>query len=41
VRIPKLEYICDVKVYLGKQSEDAVDDLTTTHGTVLQLVRRV
>lgn len=40
MRILKLEYICDVKVYLAKESEDAMDDLTTAHGTVLQLVRR-
>jgi hypothetical protein len=38
VRILKLEYVCDVKMYLGKQSKVATDYLTTTHGTVLQLV---
>jgi hypothetical protein len=30
-----------MKVYLGKQREDAAGDVTATHGTVLQLVRRV
>jgi hypothetical protein len=30
-----------MKVYLGKQRKDAAGDVTATHGTVLQLVRRV
>jgi hypothetical protein len=30
-----------MKVYLGKQREDAAGDVTATHGTDLQLVRRV
>jgi hypothetical protein len=30
-----------MKVYLGKQRGDVAGDLTATHGTVLQLVRRV
>jgi hypothetical protein len=34
-------YTYDMKVYLGKQREDAARGVTATHGTVLQLVRRV
>jgi hypothetical protein len=30
-----------MKVNLGKHHEDAAGDMTVTHGTVLQLVRRV
>jgi hypothetical protein len=30
-----------MKMYLGKQREDAAGDVTATHGTVQQLVRRV
>jgi hypothetical protein len=29
-----------MKVYLGKQREDAAGDVTAIHGAVLQLVRR-
>jgi hypothetical protein len=36
-----LGYTYDMNVYLGKQSDDAAGDVTATHGTVLQLVRRV
>jgi hypothetical protein len=36
-----LGYTYDMKVYLGKQREDAAGDVTATHGTVLRLVRRV
>jgi hypothetical protein len=31
----------DMKVYFGKRSKDASGNMTTAHGTVLQLVRRV
>jgi hypothetical protein len=30
-----------MKVYLGKQRKDAMGNVTTIHGTALQLVRRV
>jgi hypothetical protein len=30
-----------MKVYLGKHRKDAAGNVTATHGTVLQLVRRV
>jgi hypothetical protein len=36
-----LGYTYDMKVYLGKQREDAAGNVTATHGTVLQLVRRL
>jgi hypothetical protein len=31
----------DIRAYLGKQHQDATADVTPTHGTVLQLVRKV
>jgi hypothetical protein len=31
----------DIKLYLGKHHEDASGNVTATHGTVQQLVRRV
>lgn len=36
-----LGYTYDMSVYLGKQKELATEDITATHGTVLQVVRRV
>jgi hypothetical protein len=36
-----LGHTYDMKAYLGKQREDAAGDVTATHGTALQLVRRV
>ena len=36
-----LGYTYDMSVYLGKQKQHATNEITATHGTVLQLVRRV
>jgi hypothetical protein len=36
-----LGHTYDMNVYLGKQRKNAAGDVTATHGTVLQLVRRV
>lgn len=34
-------YTCYMTIYLGKQNQQAHGDVSATHGTVLQLVRRV
>ena len=34
-------YTCAMRVYLGKDSQSATDDMTTTHATVGHLTRRV
>jgi hypothetical protein len=36
-----LGYTYDMSVYLGKQRQNATAQITATHGTVLQLIRRV
>ena len=36
-----LGYTYDMSVYLGKQKQYATAEITATHGTVLQLIRRV
>jgi hypothetical protein len=37
----KFGYTFDMSVYLGKQKNNADTDITPTHGTVLELVRKV
>ena len=34
-------YTCAMRVYLGKDSQSATDDMTTTHATVRHLTRRI
>jgi hypothetical protein len=34
-------YTYDISVYLGKQWQHATAQITATHGTVLQVIRRV
>ena len=34
-------YTCAMRVYLGKDSQSATDDMTTTHATVRHLTHRV
>ena len=34
-------YACTMRVYLGKDSQSATDEMTTTHATVRHLTRRV
>ena len=34
-------YTCAMRVYLGKDSQSATDDMTATHATVRHLTRRV
>ena len=34
-------YTCAMRVYLGKDSQSATEDMTTTHATVRHLTRRV
>ena len=36
-----LGYTYDMSVYLGKQRQHATAEITATHGTVLQVIRRV
>jgi hypothetical protein len=36
-----LGYTYDISVYLGKQKQNATDQITATHGSVLQVIRRV
>ena len=33
--------MCAMRVYLGKDSQSATDDMTATHATVRHLTRRV
>jgi len=37
----KAGYTCGMRVYLGKDSQSATDDMTATHETVRNLTRRV
>jgi len=35
------EYMCDMRVYLGRDSDSATEDMTATHATLRHLTSRV